>query len=493
MPTEPVRILDGRYELVAPLGVGASGTTWRARRVEDGVEVAVKERLVAHASSFRELDRLKREAAFLAELDHPRIPKLVEHAVVEDGPRIGVYLVSELVEGATLGAEIRDGAKRCTLREAMLDLAGILDVLAYLHERAPAVVHGDVKPDNLVRRARDGALVLVDFHAARMYPAEIEVGLTTAIGTPGFLAPEQLAGRSEPATDIYAAACVAIALLTRRPLHTLVDDRHRLRWREAIAVPEGVERLLARMLEPSLARRARDARALAADARALAKGRARSPRRRWILLGLASAGVALGMAPLLRTAPPAAPPDGDPPAAPPDGDPPATVHVLHFPDVPGSACEARRSCVPLDQGAVAAAAFDACGRADPVNPSKEAQFTIDLAGMTPFCHAQILGRTCMASCVFRFRDIDADAFQERAEHVAQALRDVHGNTVITRPWSTRALPSVAGMETSTSISRSWSWTGQDGWRFDVTAQWRPIPRDAEAPNDVYLSVWMRMW
>src|SRR5437868_776896 len=72
-------LLDGRYELLGELGKGASGVTWRARRVDDGRLLALKERLVQDARSFRELERLKREGDFLASLSHPQIPRLFDH------------------------------------------------------------------------------------------------------------------------------------------------------------------------------------------------------------------------------------------------------------------------------------------------------------------------------------------------------------------------------------------------------------------------------
>ncbi|HEY3356048.1 MAG TPA: serine/threonine-protein kinase, partial [Polyangia bacterium] len=333
MPTtSSPSLLAGRYELQGPLGTGATGTTRRGRRVADGLAVAVKERRVLGLTSFREAERLQREAELLGRLEHPGVPRLVEHFLLEDGPGSAWYVVTELVAGRTLADELAGRAP--DWREVLRDVAGILDVLAYLHGRSPAVVHGDLTPDNLVRRD-DGTIVLLDFHAAQTFPAARAPGLTTAVGTPGYMAPEQLTGYAEPATDVYAAGCVALALLTRRPLHTLVDEHHRLAWRDAVAVPAAVRRFLGRLLHPSPARRG-SAGALAAEARALAGGRAR-PVRRWAAAGGASVLLAVAAAlwartPASRAAPPPEPPAPSAPlmsAAP----PPATA--VRYPDVPG--------------------------------------------------------------------------------------------------------------------------------------------------------------
>ncbi len=127
-------LLGDRYWLERPLEAGAAGRRYGSARRKDGLHVAIKERLMVRARTFRELGRLRREADFLLQLAHPQIPRLVEHFLVEDGAHTGFYLVSELCEGPTLGAELE--TKRHDHRSVLRDLASLLDVLHYLHTRA---------------------------------------------------------------------------------------------------------------------------------------------------------------------------------------------------------------------------------------------------------------------------------------------------------------------------------------------------------------------
>jgi len=421
-------LLDGRYELLGELGKGASGVTWRGRRVEDGRLVAIKERLVADARSFRELARLKREGDFLRSLAHPQIPRLVEHFLVEGGRRTGFYLVTELIRGRTLADEVK--GPRTDVRNVLEDLASICDVLAYLHSRAPAVVHGDIKPENVVRRGSDGALFLVDFHAAREFPSHETAGMTTAVGTPGFMAPEQLTGHVEPRTDIHAAACVAIALLTRRPLYTLVDDDFRLKWRKAVHVPKPVENLLGRMLEPSLSKRAKDAAALAREARLLARAR---PARRFVGGGaalVAGAGAVLGGAILMKAWSSSAATIGSEVAK-----GPAAIGALSGGLTkldPRSKCEKDGHCSRLGKGTIADKVRNACADVKKGTLGPIQHFDVVVANEVGSCAAGYADQDCVATCTFSPGADDNAAIKEIAR-LKTWLSDTYGRPTSASP------------------------------------------------------------
>src|SRR5262245_2550156 len=161
------------------------GTIYRARDLETGRPVAVKVVATDHVS---EPERFLREAALLAELDHPSIVHYVAH-----GESAGCrYLVMEWIEGETLAQRLQcDGA---TVAESVAIGIQVADALAVAHARG--VLHRDVKPDNLV--FADGTLKLVDFGLARR--TLDEQGLTASgvlLGTPGYMAPEQAEGRRD--------------------------------------------------------------------------------------------------------------------------------------------------------------------------------------------------------------------------------------------------------------------------------------------------------
>src|SRR5262249_27203290 len=121
--------------------------------------------------------------------------------------------------------------------------------LGYLHGRSSPVVHRDVKPSNVVRRA-DGSYVFIDFGAVS--DSLVRRGSSTIVGTIGYMAPEQLQGRALPASDVYAVGSTALAALTdvepeKLPHQGLrVDVRAALRGRVS---PE-LRAALERMLEP---------------------------------------------------------------------------------------------------------------------------------------------------------------------------------------------------------------------------------------------------
>jgi serine/threonine protein kinase len=207
------RLGGGRYVVQGVLGEGAQGTTFEATRADDGKVVAIKRFDVRGAKGWKDVELAEREVRVLATLDHPLVPRFIEH-FEEDG---ALYLVMEKVEGETLDAIIR---KQGPLPEAEVRrfLADADRALTYLHGRASPVVHRDIKPRNVVRRP-DGSYVLVDFGAV----SELlrRGNASTIAGTIGYMAPEQLQGRALPSTDVYAVGATALAALTGAEPETL--------------------------------------------------------------------------------------------------------------------------------------------------------------------------------------------------------------------------------------------------------------------------------
>ncbi|MCC6621883.1 MAG: protein kinase [Deltaproteobacteria bacterium] len=268
--------LDGRYRLLRRLGHGAVGTTFAAEREADGQPVAVKELLVRRLEDFKAHDLFTREAGVLRTLEHPAIPRYLDDFAAGEGRHLGLYLVTELIEGETLEAEMQ--RRRHSQREVLGIVRELCDVLAYLHGLAPPVMHRDIKPSNVMRRSADGSLVLIDFGAVRESLRGADGGSTVA-GTFGYMPPEQLAGRASPASDVYALGVVLVVLMTRKAAHELLDDRNQLQWAEHL--PPGLQGgplhdLLAEVLEPDPARRLGDAAELGRRLDDIIAGRARS-------------------------------------------------------------------------------------------------------------------------------------------------------------------------------------------------------------------------
>ena len=261
----------GPYEIVAPLGAGGMGEVYRARDTRLGREVAVKV-LPEHLLDAPEaLARFEREARAVAALNHPHI--LALHDVGHD--RSIAYAVTELLEGQTFRDLIAAGA--LPARRAVDILAQVARGLGAAHERG--IVHRDIKPENLFL-TRDGRAKILDFGLATHHDATTPTDLTRQmtepgmlVGTPAYMAPEQLA--AQPATarsDIFAFGLVAYELLTgvhpfRRStpgetLAAILRDEPPPLGSSGSALPPAVGRVVARCLEKDPAERPGSARDL---------------------------------------------------------------------------------------------------------------------------------------------------------------------------------------------------------------------------------------
>src|SRR5580704_3891299 len=190
------RLGGGRYVVKRLLGEGAQGATYEATDAESGRAFAIKRFDVRGARRWKDVELAEREARVLATLDHPLVPRYVEH-FEHDG---ALYLVMERVEGETLDA-IRRRHGALPEAEVRRFLACADRALTYLHGRGAPVVHRDIKPGNVVRRP-DGSYVFVDFGAVS--ELLLRRGSSTIVGTMGFMAPEQLQGRVLAGSDVYA-------------------------------------------------------------------------------------------------------------------------------------------------------------------------------------------------------------------------------------------------------------------------------------------------
>ncbi|HXN47224.1 MAG TPA: protein kinase [Bryobacteraceae bacterium] len=210
----------GPYRIEAPLGKGGMGVVFRATDTRLGRTVAIK----VSDESFS--DRFEYESRAIAALNHPHICTL--HDV---GPN---YLVMELIEGETLAARLKRG--RLSPGEAIRFGAQIAEALAAAH--AKGIIHRDLKPAN-VMLTKSGVKVL-DFGLAKSV-ADGELTADVAMmGTPAYMAPEQLDGKSaDQRTDIYALGLMlekmlpvappALARVVARCIETDPDER----WQSA--------------------------------------------------------------------------------------------------------------------------------------------------------------------------------------------------------------------------------------------------------------------
>jgi eukaryotic-like serine/threonine-protein kinase len=204
-------LVDQRYELLAEVGRGASGSVHRARDITTGEIVAIK---VVKLENPTELGRFERESSLLATVRHPNIVAYIAHGDTGGGNH---FLVEEWVDGGTLRKRIRE-APGVTARDGIAVGIGIARALAAAH--AHDIVHRDVKPENVLVAGSDLTTVkLADFGIARLTDPEVRLTRTgVMLGTPAYMSPEQARGSSEigPAADVWALGSVMFEMLGGR-------------------------------------------------------------------------------------------------------------------------------------------------------------------------------------------------------------------------------------------------------------------------------------
>lgn len=207
-------LIRGRYEALEVAGRGGQGEVLRARDSLHDRQVALKVRPVPTPA---EREAVLTEARVLLDVrPHGGLPLVREDFYVGDR----YYLVMDWVEGKSLQQVLDERGDPGLAPGIVLGyLRQAADALDHLHGHDPPVVHGDVKPANLILTAK-GQVVLVDFGVAVQRAAATR----TAMGTRGYVAPELAAGgRPSPAADVYGLAATAYALLTGRA--PTADDR----------------------------------------------------------------------------------------------------------------------------------------------------------------------------------------------------------------------------------------------------------------------------
>ena len=202
--------LDADYTLVGEQGRGGMAVVFRARDRSLGRDVAVKVVRPRFAADEEAVARLAREARTVAQLEHPNIVGVYSIRHLSDG---SVALVMQLIPGRTLKQAVtQDGPFSPERTEQVL--RDVARALAYAHRAG--VVHRDVKPENIFLDDVSGRAMLSDFGVARVMDAPTELTATgTTIGTPTYMAPEQIDGiQLDGRSDLYSLGMVGWELLT---------------------------------------------------------------------------------------------------------------------------------------------------------------------------------------------------------------------------------------------------------------------------------------
>jgi serine/threonine protein kinase len=205
--------LHSRYEIISSIKKGGMSKVYLAKDCNLNSLCAVKELFIHILFSGDEKDhivkRFKEEAEYLAKLRHPSLPVVTDY--FEENSYY--YIIMEYIIGNDLESMLKEkGNPGLTEIDVLKWSLSIGDVLKYLHSQNPPIVYSDLKPSNLMLRAKDSKIVLVDFGSARVLPHD--KARLTGIGTEGYAPPEQYIGEQDPRSDIYSFGATIHHLLT---------------------------------------------------------------------------------------------------------------------------------------------------------------------------------------------------------------------------------------------------------------------------------------
>jgi eukaryotic-like serine/threonine-protein kinase len=254
----------GRYRIEALLGTGAMGEVYRAHDPAIDRLVAIKvvrPELVAGSGGAQLLERFRREARAAGRRFHPNIVAIWDFGDDNGTP----FLVMELVEGQSLDQLIKSSGPLAQDRSVAI-ITQVLSALGFAH--ASGIVHRDIKPSNIMVLPGDQVKV-ADFGIARLEASEFTI-VGDLLGTPAYMAPEQLSGGPiDHRTDLFATGVILFEMLTAvKPFRgksiTEIISFMEKRGPEDIralnpAVPEAMKRVIAKSVAFDPAQRYADA------------------------------------------------------------------------------------------------------------------------------------------------------------------------------------------------------------------------------------------
>jgi len=204
-------VLDGRFEITDVIAKSGMASLFKANDRKTGAAVALKVPYLQIESDPAGFDRFRREEEIGLQLNHPYVLKFIR---LEEKSR--PYIVMEYLEGQTL-SELLKSVHPLPEPDAVKIASRICEALDYMHRSG--VIHRDLKPQNIML-CNDGTIRIMDFGIARAQSSRrlTFVGFTPAMGTPDYMAPEQVRGsRGDERTDIYSLGAILYEMTTGEP------------------------------------------------------------------------------------------------------------------------------------------------------------------------------------------------------------------------------------------------------------------------------------
>src|SRR5882762_1571845 len=275
----------GPYQIIGQIGAGGMGEVYRAHDARLGRDVAVKLLPASFSSDPDRLHRFAQEARAAAALNHPNILAIYDLGEAQGAP----YIVSELLEGETLRARLRNGA--LPTHQAVDCALQVTRGLAAAHDKG--IVHRDLKPENIFL-TEDGRAKILDFGLAKLtHPEQSDPaseaatvqGVTdagTVMGTAGYMSPEQVRGKiADQRSDLFSFGAILYEMVSGKrafqgdspadTMSAILKEEPPELVEAARQVPPALERIVRHCLEKNPARRFQSASDIAFSLEALSE------------------------------------------------------------------------------------------------------------------------------------------------------------------------------------------------------------------------------
>jgi len=215
LPTPPGTMIANRYKIEKQLAVGGFGAVYKAVDTKTNKPVAIKDMICSDPGEFSiRLNFFRREAEILKSLESVSIvPRIYD--LIEKGDQ--AWLVMDFIKGQDL-LKIMEGSnnKPFAIEQVVEWGKAICDVLTVMHTQSPPLIHRDLKPDNVMLLEDQRSIKMIDFGTARDIGASVKdrERAKTKVYTEGYAPPEQIIGKPEPRSDLFALAGTLYHLLT---------------------------------------------------------------------------------------------------------------------------------------------------------------------------------------------------------------------------------------------------------------------------------------
>jgi serine/threonine protein kinase len=259
-------LLHKRYRAVKRMGKSARGQTFLAvDEIKPSQPLCIKQFFpsIPSNTNFQDIGELFcKKALQFKKLNHPQIPQILDYFIQDDL----YYLLQEFIDGQNLTEQLLDDGtfSEHQIRQLLKD---VLPILKNLHNQK--VIHGDIKPENIIHRGEDRRIFLVDLGADWLMNENFLANKTRVSGNPQYAAPEQVMGKTVFASDLYSLGVTCIHLLTLvDPFDLFYSRENTWVWRDFLVnnpVSHELGNILDKLMATSINQRYHSADAVMAD------------------------------------------------------------------------------------------------------------------------------------------------------------------------------------------------------------------------------------